>query len=90
MNIVMHSSNETWLLSKHIHGHFDERVGLQLLVVVCGQHTALTSACVTFIYGEILSKLFADQSLITQTKNWKKAYKEKFIQFLEKNFNSLK
>jgi hypothetical protein len=73
MNIGMHSSNKTWLLSKHIHGHFDERVGPKLLVVVCGQHTALTSACVTFIYGEIWSKLFADQSLTTEMKNFKKA-----------------
>lgn len=89
MNIGTHSSNKTRLLSKHIHGHFDERVGPKLLVVVCGQHTALTSVCVTFIYGEIWSKVFANQSLITQTKNWKKAYKGKFTPFPIKNFNFL-
>jgi hypothetical protein len=51
MNAGMHYSNKTLLLSKQIHGHFDERVGSELLVVVCCQHTPLASAGVTFIYG---------------------------------------
>jgi hypothetical protein len=53
MNAGMHSFYKTQLLSKHIHGHFDERVGPKLLVVVCSQHIPLISACADFIYGEI-------------------------------------